>query len=223
VRDLVAERRANRRKNVELLESVGLLPQPWLPLREHRAVIRPTEDITRRMMALGALWAWCSDDGATEAIRAHAERSRLHDALTPSERARMALPRDEARADGDHCIVDAIWSLAWILGHDPAPAFDGRAPTAEIRRGLASFSQRGLDASFEAVNERVRLRPLADVVIVEDLFYCAHNAARHAALGVPAARPAFDPDVEGPAIETRRHALTWVLSDVAWDDTDLSS
>jgi hypothetical protein len=63
------------------------------------------------------------------------------------------------------------------------------------------------------------------VVVMEDLFYCVHNAARSAMLGDGSCVPEdFHPVHSGRVIQIRRQALTWALSPgVAWDDTDLST
>ncbi len=225
--DLVAMRRAHRERNVALLAQSGFTPQPWLPLREHRVELRPTIEIVRRSMAVGAMLAWVEETHDAGAIEAHVARSGLLAELSADERALFAMDRAAAR-DADAISVpalfDGLWSLAWVLGHDPAPAFDGRRAPPEVEASVRAFAQRGLDAAADAVADRVTLRSLADVVVVEDLFYCVHNAARHAAFGQATARPAFDPDEQGPAIEARRQGLTWVLSpSVAWHDTELDS
>ena len=70
-----------------------------------------------------------------------------------------------------------------------------------------------------------KLRPEANIIALEDLFYCTHNAARSAQTGndgtVP---PGFHPVNSGGVVHERRHALTWLLSDgVSWDETDVST
>lgn len=225
--DLIAQRRVNRERNVALLARSGFAPQPWLPLREHHAELRVTEEIVARVMALGALAAWIGDESvhASDAIRAHVARSSLARALTEGERELLSKERAEVRDPRlETWCLDALWSLVWVLGHDPAPSFDGRAPSPEVGRGILRFAQRGLDASLDTTLARATVRSLADVVVVEDLFFCMHNAALHAAFGEPTGRPAFDPETAGPSIEARRHGLSWCLSpDVGWDDTDLSA
>ena len=228
--ELIASRRASRDHNLAILRRAGFEPAAWLPLREHHAQLRPTEEIVARLMAVGALIAWASGDEArapSRAVEAHVERSALEAALTEGEREVLGLPRTEAReayaeAIGWH--MSELWSLGWILGVDPPPAFDGSAPSQEVSLELLLFSQRGLDASVEGFVSRVELRPVAEVVVVEDLFVCVHHAALRAALGEATARAGFAPEVAGAAIQARRHALTWSLSpSVSWEETDLGT
>lgn len=68
------------------------------------------------------------------------------------------------------------------------------------------------------------VRSVAEVVALEDLFYCAHNAVRSAQLGHNTVPEGFHPVRDGGVIHERRHALTWCLeSGVSWDETDLST
>ena len=65
----------------------------------------------------------------------------------------------------------------------------------------------------------------ADIIALEDLFYCAHNAVRSAQTGEAGTVPSgFHPVNNGGVVHERRHGLTWLISaGVAWDDTDLST
>jgi hypothetical protein len=73
--------------------------------------------------------------------------------------------------------------------------------------------------------QAAKLRPATELVELEDLFYCAHNAVRSAQLGKASAVPdGFHPVLHGEAVHERRHSLTWILSPgVVWSDTDLST
>jgi hypothetical protein len=63
-----------------------------------------------------------------------------------------------------------------------------------------------------------------EVLDLEDLFYCAHNAGRSAQLGGKTVPKGFHPIAGTGVIHERRHALTWATSPrVKWDDTDLST
>ena len=225
---LITSRRASRDRSVAILARAGFVPAPWLPLREHGAALRPTVEIAARLMAVGALAAWVDGDEErtpSPAVELHVARSTLRAALTADERAVLDLPRPEARGAYREAMswhTDELWSLAWILGMDPPPGFDGRAPSRELGTALRVFALRGLDASAEGFAARVTLRPAAEVVVVEDLFLCVHNAAFRAALGEPTAPSSFDPETAGAAIQARRHGLTWSLSPgVSWEETDL--
>ena len=95
----------------------------------------------------------------------------------------------------------------------------------EVSRAVVLDFLPGLDASIDDLMERVRPRSEQEVVELEDLFYCAHNAVRSAQTGSKTSVPAdFHPVFDGGAIHERRHSLTWAISpDVDWDETDLST
>ena len=82
----------------------------------------------------------------------------------------------------------------------------------------------GHDASVSDLVARAQPRSFQEVLELEDLFYCAHNAVRSAQLGRATVPDDFDPISDGGCVHERRHALTWLLSPgVDWDDTDLGT
>jgi hypothetical protein len=121
--------------------------------------------------------------------------------------------------------MENVWSLAWALGfsQEPSPAFD------QVGREVMQPLMREFLPSFESDPrswvQQAKLRPTAELVALEDLFYCAHNAVRSAQLGDVSKVPKrFHPVMHGGAVHERRHALTWILSPgVLWDNTDLST
>src|SRR5258708_29327362 len=87
--ELVARRPIVRAANLAKLRAIGFAPVDWFPLREHRAVVRPTEEIAHRTLALAALWAWAAlseADLRSSVLVAHIERNGLRAAMTSLER-----------------------------------------------------------------------------------------------------------------------------------------
>lgn len=231
--DILADRRNVRRANMVSLAKVGLAPAEWLPLREHRCVIRPTSEIVDRLMAVGALHGFIADDESEETaalLASHIDRSDLSHALTPAELAALRLPRAEARSElglEAPILLDFAWPLAWALGFSVEPDAKGRPLDASDRKSLLWFCQRGFDSTRDVVTEGAKLRPLQDIVAVEDLFFCAENAVTMRELTALARRAgsdgALDPETmrRADAIRARRHALTFLVSPgVSWDDVE---
>ena len=121
--------------------------------------------------------------------------------------------------------MENLWPLAWVLGFSQEPSFSGELVGESVMKPLIDDFLPRWDSDPEAWIRQAKPRPTADIVALEDLFYCAHNAARSAQLGRAGVAPlGFDPIMNAGAIHERRHSLTWVLSPgIAWDDTDLST
>jgi Domain of unknown function (DUF4272) len=118
-----------------------------------------------------------------------------------------------------------MWALAWVLGFHPPPDPVSGQVSDEISRAIVLDFLPGLDASVDDLLERARPRTQEQVVELEDVFYCAHNAVRSAQTGSTTAVPKdFHPVRDGGAIHERRHSLTWAISPgVKWEETDLST
>ncbi len=225
---------ALRQTNIERLEAAGFRPARWLPTRGQRAdvpgTLRPTREIAGRAMALGAvvLWVAAPDEAVPDdRITALVDRNDLRAFMTDKERAIFDLDRAAARDQHIDTIgwrLENIWALCWVLGFEREPPFDGAMIPDDITGDLV-LRFLPADGTVDQLVARVRPRPESEVVALEDLFYCAHNAARSAQVGTTGTVPTgFHPIVNGGVIHERRHALTWVLSPgVAWDDTDLST
>jgi hypothetical protein len=212
------------------LESRGFRPARWLPLPAMQRTLRPIEEIAGRLMGLAALFTWASapDEAvSSDELRNYIKRNRLRDALTDEEAAIVALPRDQAReqhADNVGWRLENMWPLAWVLGFTAEPDFASSQIDESISREILFEFLAGQDRTIEQIVQMSRPRNAADVIGLEDRFYCAHNAVRSAQLGEATVPEGFHPVVHGGAIHERRHSLTWCLSpDVAWDDTDLST
>ena len=232
--DILAARGAVRRRNVARLAELGLTAAAWIPLREHRCVIRPTSEIVQRLLALGALHGWLSEeegDAPSDLVSAHLARSKLTEMLTPVERAALSLPRAEAQRDlGSEApvLLDYAWPLAWVLGFENAPFADGREAPEGHRRALLWFCRRGFDSTSEVTTDGAKLRSLTEVVETEDLFSCAENAMTMAELAMLSGnarasngRNVIDVSHRAEAVRARRHALTWVVAPgTAWGDVE---
>jgi len=144
--------------------------------------------------------------------------TQLKPSLTDSELEILSLPQDDAVEKFSYNIgwkLENMWPLAWVLGWEKQPDVDGNMIDDDtIEAMLTDFMTR---------QPQLKLRSIDEVAALEDLFYCAHNAAVSARLGQDTAPESFHPIMNGGVIHERRHALTWCLSDCAWDDTDLNT
>lgn len=220
-----------RDENLETLSRAGFRAAAWLP-RQRRAVgaLRPHVEIGARLIALDALFTWVAfpeQSASSDRVRAYARNNDADAWLTPAERDIFMLSRDEAH----HRYVDVIgwklenmWALAWILGFPTRPGFDGAMISDETRQAMVLEFMPGLDARVSDLLALHPARSESEVGALEDLFYCAHNAARSAQLGSDTVPAGFHPIAGCGVIHERRHALTWSMSPgVAWDATDLST
>lgn len=215
-----------RATNLERLSGLGFVVADGLPLlREGRGVRTPRE-IATRLCAIDAVFTWVTDPRVAEArIRGYAERSGLFFAMTDREREIWKRDREQARAAQDTIgwKLENAWALAWALGFDPAPAIDGDMIDESTIQAIGEFLP-SFDDGVDGLMARATPRSEADLDAMEDLFYCAHNAARSAQLGHATVPRGFHPVVNGGVIHERRHALSWIVSPgTAWDDVDLST
>jgi hypothetical protein len=220
-----------RAANLEVLRQAGFVVAQSLPTSRGGSVaLRPAPEIARRLMALDAVFTWtCFPEEAAPALRVegYIHRNELRGAMTDKERAIVDLPRVRAHEKHVGTVgwkLENMWPLAWVLGFPERPAFDGAMIDETIQSAMIMEFLPGLGASVDDVLEKGAARSYEEVDGLEDLFYCAHNAARGAQLGGDTVPEGFDPVTNGGVIHERRHALTWCLSPgVAWSDTDLST
>ncbi len=216
---LIARRDAVRSANLARLRAMGFSPVSWLPLREHRALVRPNDEIALRAVALAAVAMWITTDGPdapSAEIQSHVARGRLCDVLDAEEVALLDAPR--ASAAKDDPIWDAVVTLGWALGLDHEPTADGAPLDERAQLEAQRWLYRGGDVHPSTLASRVRTAD--EIVPLEDLFTCAHQSSRLVQLGfAPGPRRA-----DHLRIEVRRQALTWILSPgTSWQEVDLGS
>lgn len=199
-----------REKNLATLKELGFKVAPSLPTKRDSEHLRPPLQIVERFFALQALFLWVAGDDKMT-------RPDVKKALTPEERSIYEMPRAKAKSLHQGTIgwrLENMWPLAWILGFDPCPPVSGEMIDGKTINAMLF--------DFEPKKDNVRSE--SDVLDLEDLFYCAHNAGRSAQLGGKTVPKGFHPIAGTGVIHERRHALTWATSPrVKWDDTDLST
>jgi Domain of unknown function (DUF4272) len=217
-----------RAKNAALLAARGFRVADWLPLRGRDEIdLRPRNEIVLRLAALNAVYVYvmgrksCPEPALREMIRDHG----LDAAMTASERDILNIPREDSHDETIGWLTENILPLAWALGHAHEPGIDGAMLDLPAIKPLCTSFAPTTSAACAALLAATSLRPVAEVVELEDLFYCCHNAVRSAQFNDPSCVPGhFDPIANGGVIAERRHALTWMLSpNVDWEDTDLST
>ncbi|MEK7434190.1 MAG: DUF4272 domain-containing protein [Cyanobacteriota bacterium] len=217
-----------REKNYCHLAEYGFRCARWLPIDTDKKLRSPLE-IASRLYALNTLVMWVTlpeDFFSTEDMLKLIEKQKPHPWLTPDELEILSFPRKEANEQNIDSIgwrFENMWVLAWILGFDIKPLFYvGQIPEDISTQMLLTFIPENKNP--ENILEKNTLRSESEIIEMEDLFYCAHNAVRSAQMGSNSVPSGFHPIIDGGAIHERRHALTWCLSpDVSWDETDLST
>ncbi len=204
-----------RAKNLSLLSEKGFTVASSLPVNDTPPLLRSTDEILSRFLAMEAVFNWASgrdrpDTGMIE---------QLERWFTEDERAILHLEQKHAIEEFSYNIgwkLENMWPLAWVLGFNMQPDFDGTIiPDEVIDAMLGDFMARFSETKPRSVDE---------VVELEDLFYCAHNAAVSARLGGKTAPDGFHAVMNGGVIQERRHALTWSLTPGCdWEDTDLNT
>jgi len=222
---------AIRTENLDWLTSRGFDVAAWLPtLRSAIQGLRPTHEIAARLMALDVVFSWVSAPEAmvaTEKLRNAAQHNDLERSMTAEELEMFRQDRPAAH----HAHVDTVgwklenmWGLAWMLGFEREPPFDGAMIDTETTRSIIYGMLPKLGEPVDVLVQRAKVRSFEEAVRLEDRFYCCHHAVRSAQLGGSTVPPGFHPIANGGVIHERRHALTWSLSPgVHWNKTDLST
>jgi len=222
-----------RKVNLDFLFERGFRVSFGLPFTELERPdtwrVRSQSGIAARLMALHALFTWVamsSEDAPTDDVLDYIERNALREFMPPDERAIVDLRRSDAHDQNIETSgwkLENIWALAWVLGFEPAPSLAG-VITREMAKAIVFKFLPGYGGTINSVLTRCSPRPVRDVVIMEDLFFCAHNAVRNAQEGGQTVPVGFDPVIDGGAVYERRHALTWCISPgTPWEETDLSA
>ena len=89
--------------------------------------------------------------------------------------------------------------LAWILALSPFPTIEA----AQIPRdfsGAIVFDFVGTDNSVHQFLQNPNRRTVEHVIVMEDCFYCAHNAVQSAQTGEDAVTARFDPIGHGGVV-----------------------
>lgn len=217
-----------REKNYCKLAEHGFKAARSLPINTD-SKLRPMIEIASRLYALNALVMWVTipeDFMPTDDLKKLIEKQNIHQWLTEQESEILKLSREEAKEEHIDSIgwrFENMWPLAWILGFKTPPLFYiGQVPEEISTEMLLQFIPE--NQGPEQILAKNNIRTETEIVEMEDLFYCAHNAVRSAQMGIKSVPPRFHPIIDGGAIHERRHSLTWSLSpDTSWEETDLST
>lgn len=226
---------AVRKASVARLSKAGFTVASTLPTTAHRrglpGKLRPVEEIASRALALKALFMWVSAPEeyiSSRELIGFIERNKLRKSLTAEEAAILELSRIDAQQQHGNGIgwkLENLWALCWALGFktEPDPTM-GQLPNEVTDAFLLDFLPNP-DSDLQDLVKKAKARSADEIIALEDLFYCSHNAVTSAQTGATECVPeGFHPLRDGGAIHERRHSLTWILSPkTEWDDTDLST
>ncbi|MEM6992930.1 MAG: DUF4272 domain-containing protein [Myxococcota bacterium] len=217
------------------LTEAGFSPPRGLPTRAKRpgveGKLRALHEIGGRAMALKAVITWATRPEAevpSDVIVEYVKRSGLKRYLNETETGILAMDRGEANighATEVRWKLENLWALCWILGYADAPPVTGGRVSKTRADALMGEFVIGFSGDLKTFLTGATVRDELEVAKLEDLYYCAHGAARAASGEATNVVPeTFDREIDGGSIHERRHALTWALSPkTAWDETDLTT
>jgi hypothetical protein len=219
-----------RKKNLKILSEANYQVAPNLPLHNsiENETLRPYVEIAKRVFALQTILFWVIQDNETtsnERILNSIKRNDLKSFMTKEEKSLFDLTREEAnlRSGTIGWKFENLWALAWVLGFYKEPEFNMGYISDEIIKEIIYEFLPSFDYDIDYM-DKYNKRTFIEVYQMEDLFYCAHNAARSAQLGNNTIPKGCDTIILSGAIHEKRHSLTWCLSpNTEWDDTDLST
>jgi Domain of unknown function (DUF4272) len=219
-----------RKANLAALRKNRFDPSPRLPLpserHEGKLQLRPASEIVARLVSFRVLLMWTlypEDVMAADRLQSYVRENHLAAYLTSLEKTILQTRREEAREIHREYVTwkfENMWSLAWVLGHEPAPTAGREMPKATLDGILARLPSN--DVAEMVGIFQPHLRQADEVAGLEDLFYCALNAmSRKTALGKRSLPKWFDLDTDGPRVLERFYALSWTLSPgKKWEKVD---
>lgn len=204
-----------RVRSLEIISSLGYRISSSLPLLDGAEIRRDSESIIGRMLSLyGAVSLSYGWDQRQIPVRAWLNNERLIEDLTPVESEFVFGDAELMRQM--QWRLEALFALAWACDLtklsilDPVPddfvtlfpSISKSVPTTEFRK-------------------HVKSRSAEDIVQGLDLLYCLASAKTDLHL-----RGEIDQNGSSPnlfAVQQRRQALEWLLSDVQWEDIELDT
>lgn len=215
-----------REVSLGVLQHDGFGCSPHLPKRDPRATLRSRESIIKRAMSFYIMICWVTAPKSkmpSRELKKLIADFDLEVQLTEQERGALALSRRQANRQLSESVgwrIENLWALAWVLGFEETPDIDQGQIVEEVIAVLVPFMESGIEKPSNFV-----IRPAAEVVQLEDMFYCAHNAVRSSQIGHDEALPEdFHPLLDGGVIHEKRHALSWALApDQSWDAVSLDT
>ena len=201
-----------RAKSWSIAEKLGYPINENLPLIGLNPVLRKTEDIVGRMLAMNIVMATAYGFKPELALERLGESNSMN-CLTTSES--RFIRGGEGDAEEIKQEVEALWALGYVVGLtdelDPSTycgsTFVRMFPDLRSGNGVGTFRTRCV------------LRPVAEIFQMLDLWYCLHWGMRDAQMRSTPLPGRVRPYV----IEQRRRALEWCCSDQTWEDISLDT
>ncbi len=222
-----------RSQNLNFLSELYFETSPTLPIPSKRDIpkqLRPIQEIVTRLMALNACFTWVcfeEEDASSKKVQDYIQADNLTLSMTEEEKEIVSTDRETAYEKFSNAIgwkLENMWALAWIIGFDQSPISAYHQICSDTSKVMMYDFLLGMGITASELLSKNKQRSQLDVIKMEDLFYCTHNAVRNAQQGSNSVPEDFDPLSDGAAIQERRHSLTWALSpNTAWKETDLST
>lgn len=213
---------AIREQSLRRLRRWNLSDPGSLPLHSEEDFewVREAGAIAERCHALVAALA-LAHRAPVQTVRGAVDEHALEPAMDARERELLSLLEADREPDQQvlaQLLVDISWreealhALLWVLalvGELPPDQMCPRQPVYEqLAPGLDPARARG----------DLRMRPLSEIAVMLDLYYCLHWHARRAQYH----GGAWDHRLAPGVVLERRHALEWLFQDGRWEDVDLA-
>lgn len=204
-----------RTRSLEIIDSLGYKISSSLPLLESLSVRRDDKAIMGRMLSLyGVVALSFGWDHRLAAVTAWLAKEGLVEYMTPIE-SKFTLG-DTIQIGPMQSRIEALFALAWACDLakysilDPVPKdFVALFPSIARATPTADF------------RNRIRHRASEDIFQALDLLYCLNSAKTDLYL-----RGEVDQCLSCPnlcALQQRRWALEWLISEVEWEEIELDT
>jgi len=202
-----------RKASIRTAHQLGIQIIPTLPLLSESLGLRSVPEIASRILTLNVVVATAYGFDRNKAIE-WLNREGLVDNLTGDES--PFILRGANTNDGRFRVeVEGLWTLAWTVGIVDKFSFVELCGDSLVRV-LPNLSAK---ETGQSLRDKVRLRPLEQIVAACDLAYCLHWAIRHSELVGTEPPKRIVPYV----VIERRRALEWLLGDEEWDEVALDT
>lgn len=218
-----------RAQNVAALAEQGFTVSPGLPLMKTWVIELNYTRAAWRLLSLKAVVCYVTLSPAqlpTERIQATIRENKLAAYITQAERAMLTMDRAQSHQKHLDMVgwkLENMVALARLFGSTILEEIGLQMCGDEhVGRLLTTDSPPFGGSANEWAHAQNRMDAL-EVVMLEDFFYCLHNAVRNIAFGGLQNTTELDPRVLVGIVQERRHSLTWAVGNLDWDETDLST
>lgn len=218
-----------RQNSISSLAKMGYRVSPALPLEIDPNLTFDYSRAAYRLLALKLVFAYVAappDQVPSELIQGAIRENKLTPYFSQGDRAMLQMDRAQSRQQNLDAVgwrLENMVALAAIFG---STIMKDIGPTMCSGDNVSHLINHDCPPFQGSANRWAHEHTKLDVPIVqmlEDFFYCWHNAARSIVYSGAPNPTQHDPRVLCRIIHERRHSLSWAVRGGDWDATDLST